>query len=99
VLDNKKIDSSLFLGSLQKSKAVIDEILTDQGLQSCIYSAIEMVVECLQTEKKLLFAGNGGSAADAQHMSAEYVSRFMFDRPGLPSVSTHDRHLRPNSDR
>jgi len=46
-----------------------------------------MVVTCFQNEKKLLFAGNGGSAADAQHMSAEYVSRFMFDRPGLPSVA------------
>ena len=87
MLDNQKIDSSLFLGSLQKSKAVIDEILTDQRLQSSIYAAIEMVVACFQTEKKLLFAGNGGSAADAQHMSAEYVSRFMFDRPGLPSVA------------
>ena len=59
----------------------------DKGLQSCIYAAIETVVECLLADKKLLFAGNGGSAADAQHMSAEYVSRFMFDRPGLSSVA------------
>lgn len=87
MLDNQMIDSSLFFGSLQKSKAVVDEILTDKGLQNYIYAAIEMVVACLQAEKKLLFAGNGGSAADAQHMSAEYVSRFMFDRPGLPSVA------------
>ena len=34
-----------------------------------------------------MFVGNGGSAADAQHMSAEYVSRFMFDRPGLSSIA------------
>lgn len=34
-----------------------------------------------------MLAGNGGSAAHAQHMSAEFVSRFMFDRPGLPSLS------------
>jgi D-sedoheptulose 7-phosphate isomerase len=33
------------------------------------------------------FAGNGGSAADAQHLAAEFVSRFEFDRPGLPSIS------------
>lgn len=87
MLDNQKIDCSIFLGSLQKSKAVIDEILTDRELQSSIYDAIEMVVTCFNNDKKLLFAGNGGSAADAQHMSAEYVSRFMFDRPGLPSVA------------
>ena len=87
MLDYRKIDKSLFLGSLQKSKAVIDKILMDQGLQSCIYAAIETVVACFQNEKKLFFAGNGGSAADAQHMSAEYVSRFVLDRPGLPSIA------------
>lgn len=74
------------LSSLKKSKAVIDDILESKEVQISIHSAIELVVNCLQDDKKLLFAGNGGSAADAQHMSAEYVSRFMFDRPGLPSV-------------
>ena len=59
------IDSSLFLGSLRKLKAVVDEILADKDLKNSIYAAIEMVVVCLQAEKKLLFAGNGGSAADA----------------------------------
>ena len=34
-----------------------------------------------------MFAGNGGSAADAQHMAGEYVSRFEFDRPGLPAIA------------
>ena len=37
--------------------------------------------------KKLLVAGNGGSAADAQHMAAELVSRFYFDRPALPAIA------------
>ena len=87
MLDNQMIDTSLFLSSLQKSKAVVDELLTSQDIQGCIYAAIEMVVACFQNEKKLLFAGNGGSAADSQHMSAEYVSRFVFDRPGLPSIA------------
>lgn len=81
------IDKPLFLGSLQKSRAVVDELLTNQELQGSIFAAIELAVECFQAKKKLLFAGNGGSAADAQHMSAEYVSRFMFDRPGLPSIA------------
>ncbi len=54
------IDSSLFLGSLQKSKAVVDEILTNKELQNSIYAAIEMVVACFKNDKKLLFAGNGG---------------------------------------
>lgn len=87
MLDNQMIDKNIFLGSLQKSKAVIEDIFKDQGIQRSIYDAIEMVVACFKNKKKLLFMGNGGSAADAQHMSAEYVSRFMFDRPGLASIA------------
>jgi D-sedoheptulose 7-phosphate isomerase len=48
------------------------------------------VAECLQALRaggKLLFAGNGGSAADAQHWAAELVSRFQKERPGLPAIS------------
>jgi len=88
MLENKMIDSSLFLKSLQKSKAVVDEILTDQELQNNIYAAIEIVVACFKTDKKLLFAGNGGSAADAQHMSAEYVGTLVTSnkRNPIPSL-------------
>lgn len=81
------IDKDLFFNSLKKSKAVIDDIIENTEVQNSIHSAIQLVLNCLQDNKKLLFAGNGGSAADAQHMSAEYVSRFMFDRPALPSVA------------
>ncbi len=42
---------------------------------------------CLQAGGKLLLAGNGGSAADAQHIAGEFVSRFAFDRPGLPAIA------------
>ena len=44
------------------------------------------VINCLGKGGKVIFAGNGGSFADAQHLSAEFISRFMFDRPALPSV-------------
>ncbi|CNK84161.1 D-sedoheptulose-7-phosphate isomerase [Yersinia alsatica] len=81
------IDKNIFFNSLKKSKAVIDDMIENQDVRDSIYSAIRLVFNCLQGNRKLLFAGNGGSAADAQHMSAEYVSRFMFDRPGLPSIA------------
>ena len=45
------------------------------------------VVECLKQGGKVCFFGNGGSAADAQHIAGELVSRFMFDRPGLPAIA------------
>ena len=47
---------------------------------------VELVVQALAKGNKLLFAGNGGSAADCQHMAGEFVSRFMFDR-NLPAVA------------
>jgi D-sedoheptulose 7-phosphate isomerase len=57
---------------------------------SILTSLTKITDACIQTYKnggKTLFAGNGGSAADAQHLAAEFVSRFYFDRPGLASLS------------
>ena len=44
-------------------------------------------VETFSKGNKIMLAGNGGSAADAQHIAAEFVSRFYFDRPGIPSIA------------
>jgi D-sedoheptulose 7-phosphate isomerase len=44
-------------------------------------------VEVYRNGNKTLIAGNGGSAADAQHIAGEFVSRFYFDRPGIPSIA------------
>ena len=46
-----------------------------------------MIIDALQSGKKVLFFGNGGSAADAQHMAGEFVSKFMFDRNSLPGIA------------
>ena len=81
------IEKNIIIDSLNKSKKMIDDLLTIENIQSNLEKSIKLVYKTLRQGNKLLFAGNGGSAADAQHMSAEYVSRFMFDRPGLPSVA------------
>tara|TARA_B100001057_G_scaffold385256_1_gene391940 strand:- start:669 stop:1193 length:525 start_codon:yes stop_codon:yes gene_type:complete len=55
-----------------------------------ISQVIDIANECtirLQKGNKILFVGNGGSAADCQHMAGEYVSRFLFDREGLPAIA------------
>ncbi len=62
-------------------------ILEDDAIRGQILSSVEMVILAYKGEKKTLLAGNGGSAADAQHIAAEFVSRFYFDRPGLPSLA------------
>ena len=57
-----------------------------QALQMIIQSA-ELVADTFKAGNKLLICGNGGSAADAQHLAAEFVNRFMIERPPLPAVA------------
>ncbi len=59
----------------------------DMQLCMAAEAAANACVACLRHGGKILLAGNGGSAADAQHMAGEYVSRFMFDRPGLAAIA------------
>ncbi len=68
------------------SIAVKQAIIADENLICQIGKLVADCVHCLQTGGKVIFAGNGGSFADAQHLSAEFVSRFMFDRAPLASL-------------
>ncbi|SBV95780.1 D-sedoheptulose 7-phosphate isomerase [uncultured Dysgonomonas sp.] len=72
---------------IEKSISVKEAILTDVALLKNIREAAEMVTEAYRKGFKTLLAGNGGSAADAQHIAGEFVSRFYFDRPGIPSIA------------
>ena len=78
---------NIILESLHRTQTVIQTLMSSEDILNDINKAISLVNNCFINKGKLLFAGNGGSAADAQHMSAEYVSRFMFDRPGLASIA------------
>ena len=66
---------------------VKQDLLEDQVSLHCIQKLVAEVLSAYKRGNKVIFAGNGGSAADAQHLAAEFVSRFEFDRPGLPSLS------------
>ena len=59
----------------------------DQKTLKTINHVVESCINSLKNNGKIIFAGNGGSFADAQHLSAEFVSRFMFDRAPLASVA------------
>ena len=59
----------------------------DAALLATVVQVAEACVEALRQSHKILFAGNGGSAADAQHLAGELVSRFAYDRPGLPAFA------------
>jgi D-sedoheptulose 7-phosphate isomerase len=69
------------------SIATKQALAADEELLHRVVSVGHAMVQALRGGQRVIFAGNGGSAADAQHMAAELVSRFEFDRPGLPSLS------------
>ena len=58
-----------------------------QDCAPMIVEAASIITSCLRSNGKLLFFGNGGSAADAQHLAAEFVGRFVLERAGLPAIA------------
>ncbi len=59
----------------------------DRELHAAVAAVAAACVDALRQGRKILFAGNGGSAADAQHLAGELVSRFNYDRPGLAAFA------------
>lgn len=72
---------------ISETQRIISTMLADAGLIAVAGTAAQSCIDSLRRGGKVLFAGNGGSAADAQHMAGEFVSRFAFDRPGLPAIA------------
>ena len=73
--------------TIRDSIEVKSLLLADLKQLDVLSSLITQMVKVYKNGNKVMFAGNGGSAADAQHLAAEFVSRFEFDRPGLPAIS------------
>ena len=74
---------------IQASVNVKQQVLADEALQQRIAEAISIIVTAFNNGNKVLFCGNGGSAADAQHLAAEFSGRFYKDRKALPSEALH----------
>lgn len=72
---------------IAEAQRVMARMLADANLNASLEAAAEACIVSLQAGGKILLAGNGGSAADAQHIAGEFVSRFAFDRPGLPAIA------------
>jgi D-sedoheptulose 7-phosphate isomerase len=62
-------------------------IVVARDCSTAIFEAADLITTCLRAGGKLLFFGNGGSAADAQHLAAEFVGRFVRERAGLPAIA------------
>ncbi|MFC2101437.1 SIS domain-containing protein [Bacteroidota bacterium] len=75
--------------SIKDSIEVKQKILSDKALLEMIREVALHCTEAFCNGNKVLFCGNGGSAADAQHLAAEFSGRFYYDRPPLPSEALH----------
>jgi len=75
--------------AIRKSIEVKEKILNDPGSIEKIELVAETCVTAFKKGNKVLFCGNGGSAADAQHLAAELSGRFYFDRDPLPAEALH----------
>jgi len=73
--------------AISQSISVKQLVLADGELIRLMEAAARATIRSLQNRGKVLLCGNGGSAADAQHLAGEFVSRFRFDRPALPAVA------------
>lgn len=72
---------------INNSIEIKKNIFNNNEIIEKILEAAELTIEAYRKGNKTIIAGNGGSAADAQHMAGEFVSKFYFDRPGLASLA------------
>ena len=72
---------------LAHSAAAMAAFAADAALQAMVIAMAEATTASMRAGGKLLIAGNGGSAADAQHIAGEFISRLMFDHPPLPAIA------------
>ena len=79
-IDNSR---SLAVARIRDCAAVMQQLLGSEEYLSAVVAAADAMTKCLRSGNKILFFGNGGSAADAQHLAAELSGRFMRERPSL----------------
>lgn len=89
MMENKGSDQDLVSLRIQETVEVNTAMLRDAVLQDNVKKAVDMIVTCFREGGKLLLCGNGGSAADAEHMAAELSGRFNKHRPALYAEALH----------
>lgn len=74
--------------SLEQNKNLIESVISDENMTDAIKEIIVLIEETvLKNKKKILLAGNGGSAADSQHIAAEFVNKFYHDRVPIKAIA------------
>lgn len=84
-MDNQGLIESRIEAHLQ----TVGLLMSNKEVLDTLSRISTVIVECFRNGGKVYFCGNGGSAADAQHLAAEFSGRFYIDRPGLPAEALH----------
>jgi len=84
---NEAAVKALALARIEESTKVSQALLTDAGYLDSVVAAGRALADALRAGKKAMFFGNGGSAADAQHLAAELTGRFSAERRSLPGLA------------
>lgn len=74
---------------IESSISVKQDILQNEELLKSISNVVDVIADALNNKYRIYFCGNGGSAADAQHLAAEFSGRFYIDRKALPAEALH----------
>jgi D-sedoheptulose 7-phosphate isomerase len=88
-LENTQMLNDLVLDRIQRSIEVKQALLKDATFRELVTRAALEIVKSLRAGGKVLFFGNGGSAADAQHLAAEFTGRYLKERRALPALALH----------
>ena len=83
------MEQNRIVEAIKQSIALKQQILTDESLLQSITDVTDAIINTFKAKGKVLFCGNGGSAADAQHLAAEFSGRFYYDRDPLYSEALH----------
>tara|TARA_Y100000768_G_scaffold373714_1_gene342653 strand:- start:15020 stop:15604 length:585 start_codon:yes stop_codon:yes gene_type:complete len=79
--------TNIIKSSLEKSSLLNSEVILDEDFLNALSRASTKLIETFNNGGKVLLAGNGGSAADCQHIAAEFIGRLNFDRDPLPAIA------------
>ena len=83
----QEVMTNLVREKLDEGCAVVQAVAQDSQLHATLAHAAAVTADALSSGRKLMVAGNGGSAADAQHLVAEFISRLVDDRPAMRAVA------------
>ena len=75
------------INELSKTKNLFELLINDSKIHNQILNVAEICTKSLKQNGKIMFCGNGGSAADSQHLAAELVSKLSYDRPALNAIA------------